>query len=195
MAAGRPRTFDADAALESAMLVFWRKGFEGASLTDLTAAMGINPPSLYAAFGSKEALFRKAMDRYEAGPGGYTPKALQAATAREVAEQLLQGAVELHGTPRNPKGCLGVQGALACGPAGEAIRDDQSARRIVAEQLVRKRLQRAKAEGDLPKDASPADLARYLRAVICGMAVQSADGATRKELQHTADMAMRAWPG
>jgi len=195
MAAGRPRTFDTDAALQSAMLVFWRKGFEGASLTDLTSAMGINPPSLYAAFGSKEALFRKAMDRYEAGPGGYTPKALQAATAREVAEQLLQGAVELHGAPRNPKGCLGVQGALACGPAGEPIRDDQSARRIFAEQLVRKRLQRARAEGDLPKDASPADLARYLRAVICGMAVQSADGATRKQLQHTADMAMRAWPG
>jgi hypothetical protein len=163
--AGRPRTFDADTALENAMQVFWRKGYEGASLTDLTAAMGINPPSLYAAFGSKEALFRKAMDRYEASHGSYT------------------------------KGCLGVQGALACGEAGDAIREDQSARRVLAEELIRKRLQRARAEGDLPKDANPADLARYLRAVICGMAVQSADGATRKELQKTAELAMRAWPG
>lgn len=193
--AGRPRTFDAETALENAMQVFWRKGYEGASLTDLTAAMGISPPSLYAAFGSKEALFRKAMDRYEASHGSYTSKALLAPTAREVAEQLLAGAVALHGAAQNPKGCLGVQGALACGEAGDAIREDQSARRIAAEDLIRKRLQRARAEGDLPKDANPADLARYLRAVICGMAVQSADGATRKDLQKTAELAMRAWPG
>jgi AcrR family transcriptional regulator len=192
--AGRPRTFDTDAALENAMQVFWRKGYEGTSLSDLTAAMGINPPSLYAAFGSKDGLFRKAMDRYEAGPGGYTPKALLAPTAREVAEQLLAGAVALHGTARNPRGCLGVQGALACGEAASGVQQDQSARRIVAERLVRQRFERAKAEGDLPDDASPADLARYLRAVICGMAVQSADGATRKELQKTAEMAMRTWP-
>jgi AcrR family transcriptional regulator len=192
--AGRPRTFDTDAALESAMQVFWRKGYEGTSLSDLTTAMGVNPPSLYAAFGSKEALFRKAMDRYEQGPGGYTPKALLAPTARDVAEQLLAGAVALHGTARNPKGCLGVQGALACGESASAIQQDQSARRVIAEKLVRKRFERAKAEGDLTADANPADLARYIRGVICGMAVQSADGATRKELEKTAAMAMRAWP-
>jgi len=194
MASGRPRTFDTEEALEVAMQLFWRKGYEGTSLAELTAAMGINAPSLYAAFGSKEALFRKAMDRYEQGPGGYTPKALRAKTAREVAEQLLAGAVALHGTSANPKGCLGVQGALACGDGATALQDDQSRRRIFAETLVRERLQRAQAEGDLPKHASPADLARYLRAVICGMAVQSADGATRKELKKTAEMAMRAWP-
>jgi AcrR family transcriptional regulator len=192
--AGRPRTFDTDAALENAMQVFWRKGYEGTSLSDLTTAMGVNPPSLYAAFGSKEALFRKAMDRYEQGPGGYTPKALLAPTARDVAEQLLAGAVALHGTTRNPKGCLGVQGALACGESASAIQQDQSARRVIAEKLVRKRFERAKVEGDLPADCSPADLARYIRGVICGMAVQSADGATRQELEKTAAMAMRAWP-
>jgi AcrR family transcriptional regulator len=192
--AGRPRTFDTDVALESAMQVFWRKGYEGASLSDLTTAMGVNPPSLYAAFGSKEGLFRKAMDRYEKGPGGYTPKALQAPTAREVAEQLLAGAVALHGTTRNPKGCLGVQGALACGESASTVQQDQSNRRIIAEKLVRRRFERAKAEGDLPADSNPADLARYLRAVICGMAVQSADGATRKDLQKTAEMTMKAWP-
>jgi AcrR family transcriptional regulator len=194
MAAGRPRTFDADAALESAMQVFWRKGYEGASLADLTSAMGINPPSLYAAFGSKEALFRQTLDRYDSGPGSYTPKALMAPTAREVAEQLLAGAVALHGNLRNPKGCLGVQGALACGDGADALKKEQSRRRIFAEQLVCKRFQRAKAEGDLPKNSDPADLARYLRAVICGMAVQSADGATRRELQKTAEMAMLVWP-
>jgi AcrR family transcriptional regulator len=192
--AGRPRAFDTDTALESAMQVFWRKGYEGTSLSDLTAAMGVNPPSLYAAFGSKEELFRKAMDRYEQGPGGYTPKALEAPAARAVAEQLLAGAVALHGTTRNPKGCLGVQGALACGEGGRAIQQDQSSRRVLVEKLVRQRFERAKAEGDLPGDSSPADLARYIRAVICGLAVQSADGATRKDLQKTADMAMRAWP-
>lgn len=192
--AGRPRAFDIDMALENAMQVFWRKGYEGTSLSDLTDAMGINPPSLYAAFGSKEALFRKAMDRYENGPANYTPRALLAPTAREVAQQLLAGAVALHGSARNPKGCLGVQGALACGDSAGAVQHDLSARRIAAEQLVRKRLQHAKAEGDLPADSDPAELARYLRAVICGMAVQSADGATRKELQKTADRAMLAWP-
>lgn len=193
--AGRPRSFDTEAAVEAAMQVFWRKGYEGTSLSDLTAAMGINPPSLYAAFGSKEALFRRAMDRYENGPGGYTPKALQAPTARDVAEQLLAGAVALHGTTRNPKGCLGVQGALACGDTASAVQVDLSGRRVIVERLVRERFERAKADGDLPAGADPAALARYLRAVICGMAVQSADGATRADLQNTADMAMRAWPG
>jgi AcrR family transcriptional regulator len=193
--AGRPRSFDTEAAVEAAMQVFWRKGYEGTSLSDLTAAMGINPPSLYAAFGSKEALFRRAMDRYENGPGGYTPKALQAPTARDVAEQLLAGAVALHGTTRNPKGCLGVQGALACGDTASAVQADLSGRRVIVERLVRERFERAKVDGDLPAGADPAALARYLRAVICGMAVQSADGATRADLQNTADMAMRAWPG
>jgi AcrR family transcriptional regulator len=193
--AGRPRSFDTEAAVEAAMQVFWHKGYEGTSLSDLTAAMGINPPSLYAAFGSKEALFRRTMDRYENGPGGYTPKALHALTARDVAEQLLAGAVALHGTTRNPKGCLGVQGALACGDTASAVQADLSGRRVIVERLVRERFERAKADGDLPAGADPAALARYLRAVICGMAVQSADGATRADLQNTADMAMRAWPG
>lgn len=192
--AGRPRTFDADAALEKAMRLFWVQGYEGTSLAELTATMGVSPPSLYAAFGSKEALFLKAMERYETGPANYSPKALLAPTAREVAEQLLAGAIALHTTKGNPKGCLGVQGALACGEAGVSLQRHQTSRRIIIERLIRKRFERAKAEGDLPADADPADLARYLRSVICGMAVQSADGATRRELEKTAAMAMRAWP-
>src|SRR5260370_27802311 len=112
---GRPRGFDADRALDRALAVFWRNGYEGASLPTLTKAMGINRPSLYAAFGNKEALFRKAVDRYERGAAGYAPKALKQPTARQVDAALLEGIVALLTRPRNPGGCLMVQGALACG--------------------------------------------------------------------------------
>src|SRR5260370_37340953 len=112
---GRPRGFDADRALDRALAIFWRNGYEGASLPALTKAMGINRPSLYAAFGNKEALFRKAVDRYERGAAGYAPRALKQPTARKVIAALLEGIVALLTRPRNPGGCLMVQGALACG--------------------------------------------------------------------------------
>src|SRR5438046_5943942 len=112
---GRPRAFDADEALDQALTVFWRKGYEGASLPDLTRAMGINRPSLYAAFGNKEALFRKVLDRYAEGSAACVREALAEPTARSVVEQLLTSAAELFTDPRNPRGCLAVQGALACG--------------------------------------------------------------------------------
>src|SRR5881397_2597277 len=107
--AGRPRSFDLDKALDAALQVFWQKGYEGASLSDLTEAMGINRPSLYAAFGNKEALFRKVLDRYFAGPAAYVREALQEPTARAVVERLLLGAAESHSDPRHPQGCLAVQ--------------------------------------------------------------------------------------
>src|SRR5437870_3401565 len=119
---GRPRAFDVDKALERALRVFWRKGYEGTSLSDLTKAMGINRPSLYAAFGNKEALFRKALDRYAEGPAAYTRTALDGPTARAVVERLLRGVVDLLTNPRHPPGCLAVQGALACGDAADSIR-------------------------------------------------------------------------
>lgn len=191
---GRPREFDAERALERAMMLFWRQGYEGTSITDLTSALGVSSPSLYAAFGSKEELFLKAFDRYEAYAGVYREEALNAPNAREYARALLQGAAELHGDKKNPPGCLGVQGALACGPNSDAVRKELIRRRKMGEAIVRDRLKRAKAEGDLPDSADPADLARYLSIMIYGITVQAAGGATKEELLRVADVALLNWP-
>ena len=191
---GRPRAFDPDAALERAMHVFWAKGYEGASLSDLTRAMRINRPSLYAAFGNKEQLFRKVLDRYMDGPLAYFGKALAAPTARDVIEQIFLGAAKMAGDPRNPAGCLVVQGALACGNAARSVRKEIAARRAAAKAALHRRFQRAKREGDLPQSGDPADLARYVMTVLHGMAVQGADGANQDQLRRVAQVALRAWP-
>ena len=189
---GRPRAFDPDAALDRAMHVFWAKGYEGASLSDLTRAMRINRPSLYAAFGNKEQLFRKVLDRYMNGPLAYFQKALAAGKARDVIEQIFLGAANMANDPGTPAGCLMVQGALACGNA--SARKEVTARRAAAEVALRRRLQRAKREGDLPKNADPAELAHYVMTVVRGMAVQSAGGASCDQLRRVAQIALRAWP-
>lgn len=191
---GRPRTFDVDKALDRAMKVFWRKGYEGTSLPDLTLAMGINRPSLYAAFGNKESLYRKVLDRYAGGPASYVCRALEAPTARAVAEQLLEGTVDTLTNPRNPGGCLFVQGATGCSEAAEPIRREMVARRNAGEEALRMRFERAVAERDLPRKVNPADLARYIVTLARGMSIQSASGASREELQRVVKMAMRAWP-
>lgn len=194
MPVGRPRAFDIDRALDLALQVFWEKGYEGSSLADLTAAMGINRPSLYAAFGNKEALFRKALDRYADRPTAFVVQALAEPTARAVVERLLLAAADAQTDPRSPRGCLMVQGALSCGETADPIRLELNARRAAGETALRKRFARAKAEGDLPADASPGDLARYISTVIQGMAVQAAGGASRKDLRRVVQMALHAWP-
>jgi AcrR family transcriptional regulator len=191
---GRPRAFDPDMALEAALRVFWQKGYEGTALSDLTAAMRINRPSIYATFGNKEALFRKALDRYSEHMTTYTAEALQESTARAVAERLLVGTADLLSCPGNPKGCLMVQGALACGEKADPIRKELISRRATGEAAIRKRFERAKAEGDLPAGADPGDLARYLMAVMHGMSVQAAGGANRAALEGVIDLSLRAWP-
>ncbi|MEY2540208.1 MAG: hypothetical protein QOG67_3948 [Verrucomicrobiota bacterium] len=189
---GRPRAFDPDLALDRAMHVFWAKGYEGASLSDLTGAMRINRPSLYAAFGNKEELFRKVLDRYLGGPVAFFGKALAAPKARGVVEEIFLGTARMSDDPTIPAGCLLVQGALACGDA--SVRKEVAARRTAAEVALRRRLQRAKREGDLPKNADPAELAHYVMTVVRGMAVQSAGGASRHQLRRVAQIALRAWP-
>src|SRR5262245_27898679 len=158
MPAGRPRAFDIDDALDRALKLFWRKGYEGTSLSDLTKAMGINRPSLYAAFGNKEALFRKAIDRYVEGPACHVHEAISEPTARAVVARLLRGSIDLITDSRNPQGCFMVQSALACGESADAVRREMTRRRSAEEAVLRERLERAVTEGDLPSSADPADL-------------------------------------
>ncbi|HVH90110.1 MAG TPA: TetR/AcrR family transcriptional regulator [Candidatus Acidoferrum sp.] len=191
---GRPRAFDPDTALERAMHVFWAKGYEGASLSNLTRAMRINRPSLYAAFGNKEQLFRKVLDRYMDGPLAYFGKALAAPRARDVVEQIFFGAARMAGDPRFPAGCLMVQGALAVGNAARSVQKEAVGRRAASEVALRRRLQRAKRDGDLSPRSDPAELARYVMTVLQGMAVQGANGAKRDQLRQVARTALRAWP-
>jgi len=194
VAMGRPRAFDMDKALDQALHVFWEKGYEGASICDLTEAMGINPPSLYAAFGNKEALFKKALDRYETVRDQIMEEAFAVPTAREAMRRLLEGTAERLSDKRNPSGCLLVQGALAGSEECEAVKRHLALRRAAGEVLIRERLKRAKREGDLPDDADPAALARFVATVMQGMAVQAAGGASSKELRQIVDTALRALP-
>jgi AcrR family transcriptional regulator len=191
---GRPREFDTDAALDCALRVFWEKGYEGASLTDLTGAMGINRPSLYAAFGNKESLFRKAMERYAEGPAAYVKAALEQRTARAVAERLLKGSMDFLGNSKNPRGCLMIQSALACGDEASGVREELSKARCRTLEAIRKRFERAKAEGDLPRNTDACQLARFISTVMQGMAVQASSGACGGDLKSVVEMAMRAWP-
>jgi AcrR family transcriptional regulator len=191
---GRPRAFDTDEALDRALQVFWQKGYEGTSLADLTRAMGINRPSLYAAFGNKEALFRKALDRYADGPAGYVRDALAEPTARAVVERLLQGAVDLLTDPRTPPGCLMVQGALCCGEAADSVRQELASRRAAGEAALRQRFKRAMRDGNLSADSDCGDLARFVATVIHGMSVQAAGGAKRRELLSVVRTALQAFP-
>jgi AcrR family transcriptional regulator len=191
---GRPRTFDVDNALDTALQLFWEHGYEGTSMAALAEAMQISMPSLYAAFGNKEALFTQVVDRYIERPASYLAKALQARTARDVAEQALYGAIDMAFQPDSMKGCLLVRGAVTAGPASESIRQQLAQRRAGAEAIVCKRFERAIEAGDLPPDADAAQLAAFLMTTIWGMSVQAAGGANRRHLERTAEAALRCWP-
>ncbi|MEU1877957.1 TetR/AcrR family transcriptional regulator [Streptosporangium sp. NPDC020072] len=189
MPGGRPRSFDADTALDRALEVFWRHGYEGTSLTDLTTAMGINKPSLYAAFGNKEELFAKVLARYLDGPGAYTADALAAPTGREVVERLVRGAVDLVAGEDTPHGCLCVNSVHACGPDAHAVRRDAIAVRKAGEAALRRRLEQAT---DLPSRHDPATLAALVHTITDGIAVQAAAGRSHDELRRIGDLALHA---
>jgi AcrR family transcriptional regulator len=191
---GRPPAFDHDEALEKALQVFWARGYEGASMTDLTEAMGINRPSAYAAFGNKEALFRKALDRYLSGPVAYVVEAISAPTSRKVVEVLLTKAVEMLTNEMNPRGCLIVQGALSCGQGSELIQRELTEYRKRYEDALRQRFADAREQGDLPRTAEPASLARYIATVHQGMSIQATSGATKQELLEVVQLVLKNWP-
>lgn len=195
MPRGRPRTFDTEKALEDALALFWRRGYEGTSLSALTSAIGVTPTSLYAAFGNKEELFRKVVERYVRGPAGYLHRALLEPTARRVAEAALAGAVDMVMNPKHPDGCLLVHGALAGNPELAPIRAALSDKRAAAEAAVRRRFEQAVEQGDLADAAEAKRLASFLMTVIWGMSVQAAGGASRADLERAATTAMACWPG
>lgn len=192
MRMGRPREFDAETALDQAMEVFWRHGYEGATIAQLTEAMGINPPSLYACFGNKEGLLKAALDRYTKLRNIWMDEVVAAPTARAVAERMLMGIADKQTDPANPPGCLLVQGGVACGTGSENVPFELAARRAQNEEQLRDRFVRAKAEGDLKESADPAALARYVSAVSVGMGVMASSGADREALRQVADVAVQA---
>lgn len=192
MGMGRPRQFDADVALDQAMEVFWRHGYEGATIAQLTEAMGINPPSLYACFGNKEGLLKAALDRYTKLRDIWMEEVVAAPTARAVAERMLMGIADKQTDPANPPGCLLVQGGIACGTGSENVPFELAARRAQNEEQLRDRFIRAKAEGDLRPTSDPAALARYVSAVSVGMGVMASSGADREALRQVASVAVQA---
>ncbi len=191
---GRPREFCMDEALAAALRVFWRHGYEGASMTELTEAMGITRPSLYAAFGNKESLFHKALDLYEAEKLEYTRAGLEEPTAPKVAEYMLRGALAVQTCEWEPKGCMGVVSSVACGAEAASIKADIAVRWASSKAALAERFERAQMEGDLPAHVDPAGLTNYLYALMQGMAVQASAGASPAELQKLVETGLALWP-
>jgi AcrR family transcriptional regulator len=192
-ARGRPRSFDREGALQRAMEVFWRHGYEGTSLSQLTTAMGISAPSLYAAFGSKETLFREAVELYEASEGALALGALEAPTAREAVESMLRGNVADYTDPGKPPGCMIVLAATTGTVGNEGVRDFLAGQRRAGEEALRRRLQRGVDDGDLPPGTDAAALAAFVTTVQQGLSIQARDGAPRATLDAIVDQALAVW--
>ncbi|HEX9769029.1 MAG TPA: TetR/AcrR family transcriptional regulator [Kiloniellales bacterium] len=194
MPRGRPRNFDKAEALDIALKLFWQHGYEGTSVAMLAEAIGVNVPSLYAAFGNKESLFLRCIERYGELNGKMYHESFKKKTAREVARSILEGEVELVTRRGTPDGCLMVQGALATSPESESIRKMMAGMRGMAEKWMVERFRHAIDDGDLPSDADPAALACYLMSLNSGLAVQAKSGVGKKQLLKVVDIAMRSWP-
>lgn len=191
---GRPREFCVESALDAALGVFWRKGYEGTSYADLTEATGVERPALYSAFGNKEALFRQALARYDEHYAVQLRKAVELPTAREVAEHFLNGSVDINTRYPEHTGCFAVNGVLAGSDDAEPVRQALIDYRAGGEAMLRERFERARAEGDLPQTADCHALAAYLLAVTHGIAVQAKAGFCQETLQAVADQALAGWP-
>jgi len=190
---GRPRSFDRDQALEKAMEVFWSKGFEGASLSDLTDAMGINPPSLYAAFGDKEKLFMEAMERYQRRAGESCPYCDEP-TARAAIEKLLLYMAHELTSAEHPRGCLMAMAAATSNSASTKLKDALAAKRMASRARLKQRIDRGIKEGDVPAGTDAAGLADFFSTIMSGMSLQAKDGISRKSLLATVKSAMAIFP-
>lgn len=192
---GRPRLFDRDAMLQQAMLLFWKSGYEGTSVAQLVETMGITPPSLYAAFGSKENLYREAVELYLKGPGSFVARALaEEPSALAAVQRILRDAAKTFTAKSHPAGCVVSTGALNCSPEHQAIADNIGHIREASIDASAQRLKQAKKDGELTNDVDVQALARFYGAVVQGMAIQARDGATKADLLRIADIALRAWP-
>lgn len=196
MARGRPIEFDRDKALELAMREFWKRGYASTSLSDLTEAMGINRPSLYAAFGCKEELFREAAQLYATSEGIEANAALEAGgTARAAVEQMLLAHAAGYVEKGKPPGCMIVLASLVGTPEDEEVRDFLAKARSQGIANIKQRLDRGVKEGDLPKKTDTAAVAAYISTVLQGMSVQARDGAKRSDLERIAKQNMAVWDG
>lgn len=192
---GRPSQFDAQIALETAMELFWAQGYEGTSMAELTEAMNINKPSLYAAFGSKENLFKLALEHYLKGSISFISAALQAPTAYEVVQQLLLNSARFLTQEDKPAGCMVNLGSLSCGKEAAPVQQVLIARRKQFEAALLQRFERAQAEGELTVGTQAADLAKYVATLHQGMSIQAASGASREALEALVNMVLANWPG
>src|SRR5262252_2776005 len=188
---GRPISFDKNAALEAAMLLFWERGYEGTSMADLTQAMGLNPSSIYAAFGDKHALFQLAVKRYMERRAQYSGKALEEPTLEKVVRALFDNTVAFLTTPGHPARCMTLSGAVGCSADATSARDIMTEIRKQNEAVMRERLIKARRSGELPKDVNVDDYTRYLSTIIAGLSIQAANGSTKAELKRTAQMALQ----
>jgi AcrR family transcriptional regulator len=191
---GRHREFDVDEALDAAVKVFWRKGYEGTTYTDLVEAIGVERPALYSAFGNKEALFLKALARYDERYLDYMPEALALPSAREVATRIIHQAIDLNTRFPEHTGCLGINGGLAVSVNAEPVRCALNEYRRAGQDRLRERFVQAKADSDLPETADPVALAAFVTTVTQGIAVQAKAGLDRETLELVANEALRCWP-
>jgi AcrR family transcriptional regulator len=188
---GRPAAFDKEAALDSAMHLFWERGYEGTSMADLTHAMALHPSSIYAAFGDKQALFALAARRYADVPAQYMVRALEQPTLRGFLLAAFDNTVEFLGSGEHPSSCFTLTGALSCGTGTEPAKVLMREMRLQNEAAIKARLLKARKAGELAKEENVDDYTRYLSSLLSGLAVQAANGSTRGELRRTAEIALR----